>query len=61
MPSVQMVNGTSAQESTPTTGMPLTEYTANPSPTEKTTILSSVPTEYLLQDGYPDVIFNALS
>ena len=35
-------------------GMPLTEYSANPT-TEKTAASSSVPEAFLLPDGHPDV------
>ena len=35
-------------------GMPLTEYSANPTP-EKTSASSSVPEAFLLSDGHPDV------
>lgn len=39
-------------------GMPLTEYSANPT-SEKTAASSSVPEAFLLSDGHPDVC-NAL-
>lgn len=35
-------------------GMPLTEYSANPT-SEKTAASSSVPEAFLLPDGHPDV------
>lgn len=35
-------------------GMPLTEYSANPT-SEKTAASSSVPDAFLLPDGHPDV------
>ena len=35
-------------------GMPLTEYSANPT-SEKTAASSSVPAAFLLPDGHPDV------
>ena len=39
-------------------GMPLTEYSANPT-SEKTAASSSIPEAFLLADGHPDVC-NAL-
>lgn len=38
-------------------GMPLTEYSANPSdaPNEKSNVSDSIPKEFLLPDGHPDV------
>ena len=57
MPSISAVNGTTTLESSTSSGMPLTEYTANPSPTsaEKPKASSSVPAAFLLSSGYPDV------
>ncbi len=57
MASITMANGTSALGSSQSNEMPLTEYTANPSPTatEKLKASSSVPAAFLLPDGYPDV------
>lgn len=57
-----IVNGTNGDERphTPTTGMSLTEYSANPStPSEekRARIKEIVPEEYLLPTGYPDVSF----
>jgi hypothetical protein len=56
------VNGTNGDKRphTPTTGMSLTEYSANPStPSEekRARIKEIVPEEYLLPTGYPDVSF----
>lgn len=55
-------NGTNGDKRphTPTTGMSLTEYSANPStPSEekRARIKEIVPEEYLLPTGYPDVSF----
>ncbi|KAF4462254.1 threonine ammonia-lyase biosynthetic, partial [Fusarium albosuccineum] len=54
-------NGTNgdARPHTPTTGMALTEYSANPStPSEekRARIKEMVPEEYLLPTGYPDYL-----
>ncbi|KAI4217458.1 MAG: hypothetical protein LQ351_000053 [Letrouitia transgressa] len=39
-------------------GMPLTEYSANPSdaPNEKSNVSDSIPKEFLLPDGHPDYL-----
>lgn len=55
-----LVNGTNGETrpETPTGGMALTEYSANPStPSEekRARIRKIVPEEYLLPTGYPDV------
>ncbi|KAL9131514.1 MAG: hypothetical protein Q9217_000593 [Psora testacea] len=50
-PTVSRSNGTHS-------AMPLTENTAHPdsNPSEHTSISNSVPSEYLLPDGYPDYL-----
>lgn len=50
-------NGTKTASPIFGSGMPLTEYSANPTspPPEQSQASSSVPPEFLLPDGYPDV------
>ncbi|KAL8699313.1 MAG: hypothetical protein Q9201_006072 [Fulgogasparrea decipioides] len=51
-------NGTNTAESIHGSGMPLTEYSANPtsSSSDKSSASASVPPEFLLPNGYPDYL-----
>ena len=49
-------NGTHNRKSSQTNGMPLTEYSANPtSPVDISPASFQVPEHFLLPDGFPDV------
>lgn len=50
-------NGTYNPKRVHGSGIPLTEYSANPltTPSEQSHASASVPPEFLLPDGYPDV------
>ena len=57
MAAAAIPNGTDTAKPLHGSGMPLTEYSANPStsPSTKSSASASVPPEFLLPDGYPDV------
>ncbi|KAL8732100.1 MAG: hypothetical protein Q9181_004078 [Wetmoreana brouardii] len=58
MAEVILPNGTDTKEPIHGSGMPLTEYSANPtsSSSEKSSASASVPPEFLLPNGYPDYL-----
>lgn len=57
MDALALPNGTKSAMPLHGSGMPLTEYSANPTspPSKQSQASSSVPPEFLLPDGYPDV------
>ena len=57
MSAVAVSNGTDTIQPLHGSGMPLTEYSANPASvhSENSNAAASVPPEFLLPDGHPDV------
>ena len=56
MDGVKIISGAHSRKSSKVNAMPLTEYSANPTPpVDKLPASSQVPEAFLLPDGFPDV------